>query len=107
LHGVTVALGVSGAKVEWPEVHHVVRLRIDHAEGDAEKAPLNRLAAPQQVSLDISITEVIAVEPHHTHALPFADLERVLSLDIDNRCRAAGDLPPRIFADGSQVHTFR
>src|SRR5205823_14978057 len=63
LHGVTVALRVGRAKVEWPEVHRVVRVRIDHAEGDAEKAPLNRLAASPQVSLDDSITEVIAVEP--------------------------------------------
>src|SRR5437879_1315734 len=107
LHSVTVAHRVGRAKVEWPEVHRVVRLRIDHAERDAEKAPLNRLAASQHVSLDDSIAKVIAVEPYDTHAFPFADLKRPLPLDVHNGCRAAGDLPPWIFPDGSQVKTFR
>jgi hypothetical protein len=55
LQGVTVAHRVGRANVEWPEVHCVVRLRIDHAERDAEMAPLNRLAVSQpsaEIALD-------------------------------------------------------
>lgn len=43
LHGVTAARRVSRAKVEWPEVHGVVRLRIHHAERDAGEAPVKRV----------------------------------------------------------------
>src|SRR5262249_33111223 len=107
LDRVTVALRVGRTKIEWPEVHRVVCLRIDHAECDAEKAPLNGLAASQYVNLDNAISKVIAVEPHDAHAWPFAELQCALPLGVDNRCRAAGDLPSRIFADGSQVQILR
>src|SRR5213593_720701 len=97
LHGVTVARRVGRPKVEWPEVHRVVRLRIDYTKRDADKASLNRLAASQHVDLDDSISKVITVEPHDAHAFAFAELERALPLGVDNRRRAADDLPSGIF----------
>ena len=107
LHRVTVASRVSRSKVEWPEVHRVVRLRIHDVEGDTEKAPLNGLAASQHVNFNCAVGKVITVEPHDAHACVFADLEGVLPLSINNRCGAAGDLPSRIFSDSSEVEGFR
>ena len=107
LHGVLVSYGVCRAKVEWAEVHRVVRLRVGHAERHAQKASLNRSAASQQINLDGAVAEVVAVEPNHAHTRAFADIQRVLPLDVDNRGRAPGDLPSRIFAGRRQVQIFR
>jgi hypothetical protein len=51
LRGVTVALRVRCPKVEWPEVHCVMSLGIEDSKREAEKAPLDGLAAPERVNL--------------------------------------------------------
>jgi hypothetical protein len=51
-----------------------VRLRINDSKRDAQKAPLDGLAAPEHVNLDHSVSKIIAVEPYHAHAGAFADL---------------------------------
>jgi len=102
-----VALRVGCAKVEWPEVNRVVRCLIHHTERDANKTSLHRLASPKDVYVDDSFCEVIAIKPHQAHAGALAELHRAFSLDVHNRCRAVGNLPPRISTDSSQVHRFR
>src|ERR1051326_1160994 len=107
LHGMAVALRVGRAKVEWPEVHRIVGFRVLYAECDADKTALHRLAATQYVDVDDAVGEVIAVEPHQAHTGALAELQRALSLGVHNRCRAVGNLPPRILTDSGQVEGFR
>src|ERR1051326_5609345 len=107
LYSVIVARRIGGAKIERPEIYRIVRLRIDHAKRNPEKAALNGLAPSHHVNLDRSVPKVITVEPRHTHAFALAELERALSFGVDDRRRAAGDLPARVFADGRQIQIFR
>ena len=63
LHGVIVARRIRGAEVERPEVDGVVRIAIDHAEGNSQEASLKRLAASQHVYLDGAVAEIVALQP--------------------------------------------
>ncbi len=63
-------------------------------------------AAPQNVNIDDSLREVIAVEPHQAHNCALAELHRMLSLGVHNGCHAVDDLPPRILPHSGQVQKF-